>query len=75
MRLAENQKWELAYGGKYYVSRNGSSVIAFAIPQGEMKGFHMIASHSDSPCFKIKENPEMTVEGHYVKLNVENTGE
>ena len=73
-RLAENQKWDLAYGGKYYVSRNGSSVIAFAIPQGEMKGFHMIASHSDSPCFKIKENPEMTVEGHYVKLNVEKYG-
>ncbi|MCI8931829.1 MAG: M18 family aminopeptidase [Lachnospiraceae bacterium] len=74
VRLAENRKWELAYGGKYYVSRNGSSVIAFAIPQGEMKGFHMIASHSDSPCFKIKENPEMTVEGHYVKLNVEKYG-
>ncbi len=74
VRLMEEEKWELLQGGKYYVSRNGSSLIAFAIPEGEMKGFHMIASHSDSPCFKIKENPEMTVEGHYVKLNVEKYG-
>lgn len=74
VKLAEEQRWELAHGGKYYVSRNGSSVIAFAIPRGEMKGFHMIASHSDSPCFKIKENPEIEVEGHYVKLNVEKYG-
>ena len=74
VRLMEEEKWELLQGGKYYVSRNGSSLIAFAIPEGEMKGFHMIASHSDSPCFKVKENPEMTVEGHYVKLNVEKYG-
>lgn len=74
VRLMEEEKWELLHGGKYYVSRNGSSLIAFAIPEGEMKGFHMIASHSDSPCFKVKENPEMTVEGHYVKLNVEKYG-
>lgn len=72
--LMENQKWQLLPEGKYYVSRNGSSLIAFAIPRGEMKGFHMIASHSDSPCFKIKENPEMTVENQYVKLNVEKYG-
>ena len=74
LRLIEEERWKLAYGGKYYVSRNGSSLIAFAVPKGEMKGFHMIASHSDSPCFKIKENPEITVEGHYVKLNVEKYG-
>lgn len=74
VQLMEEEKWELIHGGKYYVGRNGSSLIAFAIPEGEMKGFHMIASHSDSPCFKIKENPEMTVEGHYVKLNVEKYG-
>lgn len=72
--LAENQRWELAYGGKYYVTRNDSSLIAFHIPKQKPMGFHMIASHSDSPCFKIKENPEMTVENHYVKLNVEKYG-
>ena len=33
-----------------------------------------MASHSDSPCFKIKENPEIVVEDKYVKVNVENYG-
>ncbi len=72
--LKENQKWELLAGGKYYVDRNGSSLIAFTLPHREMQGFHIVASHSDSPCFKIKENAEMTVEDRYVKLNVEKYG-
>lgn len=74
VRLMENEKWKLSLGGKYYVDRNGSSLIAFVLPQEEAKGFHMIASHGDSPCFKIKENPEITVEKRYVKLNVEKYG-
>ncbi len=87
--LLENSKWALSPGGKYYVARNGSSLIAFSIPKRERRegedgeknifemepaGFHMIASHSDSPCFKIKEEPEMKVEDQYVKLNVEKYG-
>lgn len=72
--LKEKQKWSISKGGKYYVNRNGSSLIAFQLPEKEMKGFHMIASHSDSPCFKLKETPEITVEDHYVKLNVEKYG-
>lgn len=72
--LLENSKWALSPGGKYYVARNGSSLIAFSIPEMEPAGFHMIASHSDSPCFKIKEEPEMKVEDRYVKLNVEKYG-
>ncbi len=72
--LLGNSKWALSPGGKYYVARNGSSLIAFSIPEMEPAGFHMIASHSDSPCFKIKEEPEMKVEDRYVKLNVEKYG-
>lgn len=75
--LKENEEWHLVPGGKYYVNRNGSSVIAFHIPDIEkerLKGFHMVASHSDSPGFKIKEEPEMIVEDQYVKLNVEPYG-
>lgn len=72
--LDEREEWELMPGGKYYVNRNGSSVIAFYIPEGEIKGFHMIASHSDSPGFKIKEIPEIAIEEQYVKLNVEPYG-
>ena len=72
--LRENEKWELARGGKYFVTRNGSSLIAFAVPEQEMKGMRIMATHSDSPTFKIKENPEMEAEGHYIKLNVERYG-
>lgn len=73
-QLQENERWELAMGGKYYVTRNGSSLIAFQLPTGKPKGFHMIASHGDSPCFKLKESPEIRMEDAYVKLNVEKYG-
>lgn len=72
--LLEGSDWDLQKGGKYYVIRNGSSMIAFRIPVSEWKGFQIMASHSDSPMFKIKENPEIAAEGHYVKLNVEKYG-
>ena len=74
VQLLESQNWELKAGGKYYVIRNGSSILAFRIPKTDFRGFQIMASHSDSPSFKIKENPEMEVEGHYVKLNVEKYG-
>ena len=73
-KLRETEEWKLERGGKYYIGRNDSSVIAFAIPAGNVKGFHMAAAHSDSPCFKIKEKPELTVEEHYVRLNTEKYG-
>ena len=56
------------------MTRNDSALIAFAIPEEEAKGYRIMASHSDSPTFKIKENPEMEAEGRYVKLNVERYG-
>ena len=74
LRLDEREEWHLVAGGKYYVDRNGSSCIAFHLPQKEIRGFHLIASHSDSPCFKLKEKPEIRVEDRYVKLNVEKYG-
>ena len=72
--LKEKDKWELCKGGKYFVTRNLSSVIAFKIPKKDFKSFNIMASHSDSPSFKIKENPEMDVDGKYTKLNVEGYG-
>ena len=72
-RLYEKDSWHLEAGGKYYVTRNGASIIAFRVPEGKIKGFMMAASHSDSPSLKIKENPE--IKGHgYTKLNVEKYG-
>lgn len=72
--LKEQECWQLKAGGKYYVTRNGSSLIAFRIPETEAGGFRIVAGHSDSPCFKLKEHPEIDVEGQYVKLNVERYG-
>ena len=72
--LRECDPWHLAPGGKYLVTRNRSSVIAFALPEETPASFQLIASHSDSPTFKIKENAELTVRDHYVQLDVERYG-
>lgn len=72
--LYESQEWQLERGGKYYVSRNESSLIAFQIPKENFTGFQIMASHSDFPTFKVKENPEICVENQYTKLNVEKYG-
>ena len=56
--LNEQDKWDIQPGGKYYVTRNGSSIIAFRVPQTVTGGFLMAAAHSDSPTFKIKENAD-----------------
>ena len=73
--LKERDGWKLEAGGAYYVTRNDSALIAFRIPKsGQCRGFQIVSSHSDSPTFKIKENPEVESEGCYVKLNVERYG-
>ena len=64
--------WELVPGGKYYITRNGSSLIAFKLPQGEAKGFVISASHSDSPCLRIRDNAELS--GHAIRLETERYG-
>ena len=72
--LKEEDHWKLKKGGNYYVTRNHSAIIAFSIPQKPVWKFHIMASHSDSPSLKIKENPEIEVENAYIKLNVERYG-
>ena len=72
--LKEEKHWNLKPGENYYVTRNHSAIIAFSIPEKPVWKFHIMASHSDSPALKIKENPEMEVEKAYIKLNVERYG-
>ncbi|MBQ2802427.1 MAG: M18 family aminopeptidase [Lachnospiraceae bacterium] len=132
--LCEKKQWNIERGGKYYVIRNDSSIVAFCIPnEGALEqnvagdsgleggfaerhspedsipeksaenslfqesiakgsvleksfpdraiscnrnicGFHIVAAHSDSPCFKVKEAPEIAVEDKYLKLNTEKYG-
>ena len=70
--LKESEKWELVPGGKYYVNRGGSAVLAFRVPEGEALGFLISAAHTDRPAFKLKENGE--IEGVYPRLAVERYG-
>ncbi len=73
--LAESERWEIHRGGRYYVTRNHSSILAFEVGNDVQDyGFQIAASHSDSPTFKVKERAEMTVKGHYTKLNTEGYG-
>ena len=71
-RLSEGESWNLTAGGKYYLTRGGSAVLAFRVPQEAPQGFMMSASHSDRPTFKVKENGEMA--GNYTRLAVERYG-
>jgi len=73
IEIKEEDKWDLKKGGKYYIIKNNSALIAFEIGSGEIEeeGFRLIGAHTDSPGFRIKPNPEMQVEGHYIKLNTE----
>lgn len=75
--LSEKEQWNIQAGKKYYVTRNDSAIIAFRVPEitfSQQKGFRIISSHSDSPCFKIKPNPEISIEKQYVILNTEKYG-
>ena len=73
--LLESKKWELEPGEGYFVCRNGSSIIAFRMgTQLENYSFNVAAAHTDSPCFKIKENAEIHVGQKYTKLNTEGYG-
>nr|WP_320119779.1 M18 family aminopeptidase [uncultured Marinifilum sp.] len=67
------EEWNIEKGGKYFTTKNGSALFAFQIGTGEIEeeGFQLICAHSDAPGFKIKPNPEIEVEGNYIKLNTE----
>ena len=73
-RLSEQQRWDLSPGQGYYVVRNDSALIAFQVPEGSAVGFQIVASHCDSPTFRIKPNAELSVDNRFVRLNVEKYG-
>ena len=72
--LKEKYPWLVDDGGRYFVSRNDSALIAFAIPRTGFASFRVAAAHSDSPAFKLKPHFEDGVEGAYLRLNVEKYG-
>jgi aspartyl aminopeptidase len=69
--LYESDRWKLAVDGKYYVIRNGTSLIAFRTVR-DARGFMICASHSDAPTFRVKITPEAV--GAYTRLEVEKYG-
>ena len=73
-KLGEHENWDIVPSGKYFVTRNGSSVIAFSVPKKYAHSFMITASHTDSPTFKLKSAFEAEACGKYVKLNVEGYG-
>ena len=71
-RIMPREKWELKKGGKYFFKKSSSTIIAFTVGENfdAGKGFKIFGAHTDSPCFRIKPNPEMVTE-NIVRLNTE----
>lgn len=75
IELFEGDKWNLKKGKNYFTTRNNSSIIAFKIGDDDSDySFNIVASHTDSPNFKLKVNSELKVKDKYLKLNTEGYG-
>ncbi|MFN3239080.1 MAG: M18 family aminopeptidase, partial [Pseudomonadales bacterium] len=70
-KLNEGDSWDIK-PGKYFVTRNGSSIIAFikGTEPTERTGLRIVGAHTDSPCLKVKPNPERRAHG-YLNIGVE----
>lgn len=73
IKLDESKAWKLKTGGKYYVVKNDSAVVAFVVGSKSPvdTGFKIVGAHTDSPGFKIKPSPEMLAEKNYLRINTE----
>ena len=70
--LNESESWHTEPGGRYYVTRNESSLIAFQLgskPLAE-QGLRLVGTHTDSPCLRVKPQPELQRQGFW-QLGVE----
>jgi len=64
-------EWHLVAGGRYFITRNDSTIVAFQLPQeNALQRMHMVGAHTDSPCLKVKPNPEIKTKGYH-QLGVE----
>ena len=71
IQLKESEVWSTVNTGRYYVTRNDASIIAFSLANKLAEnGFHMVGAHTDSPCLKVKPTPEI-VNNSYFQLGVE----
>ena len=60
VELDEQSMPQLEAGGRYYLTRNGSSLIAFVCGRQSppLEGMRMVGAHTDSPCLMVKPAPE-----------------
>ena len=74
--LRQEDAWDVQPGSRHYMVKNDSAIFAFIAGDGVPgeNGFRIISAHSDSPCFKVKPNPEIYGDGGVVSLNVEKYG-
>lgn len=70
--LNERETWQLKPQGRYYITRNDSSIIAIKRGQHDpvQHGIRMVGAHTDSPCLKVKPQPELARHGYW-QLGVE----
>lgn len=70
--LDERAPWQTEAGGRYYVTRNDSSIIAFKLGKRPAVdgGIRLVGAHTDSPCLRVKPNPELQRQGFF-QLGVE----
>ena len=63
----ETETWRLEPGGRYFTTRNDSSIVAWNVPARAAlpeAGFRMVGAHTDSPCLKVKPRPELDKNGY-----------
>lgn len=71
-RLMMEEPWtSLRPGDRRYVVKNDSAVFAFIVGNDPAAGFRIVAAHSDSPCFRVKPNPEMLAQDVVLRFNTE----
>lgn len=70
--LDEREAWHLAPGDRRYVTRHGSSIIAFEVgaESPAIGGVRMVAAHTDSPNLRLKPRAAYTKHG-YRQVGVE----
>lgn len=68
--LNESKLFNLQYNNNYFVVRDNEALIAFTLP-GKTSPLHIVASHADFPCLKIKHNPTITMPFLPKRLNTE----
>lgn len=73
--ISERDTWNVKAGGRYFFTRNMSTIVAFAVGSKFQpgNGFYMVGAHTDSPCLKLKPVSSGAKAG-WVQINAEPYG-